>query len=75
MLIVSFSPNRIVDQFKMTPLMSSYILTFIISEYKGRQLTDGTFGVLAAPPMNHTLNYGFEYGLENLKALGDYLEC
>lgn len=55
--------------------MSSYILTFIISEYKGRQSTDGTFGVFASPPMNMTINYGFEFGQKNLKALGDYLEC
>ena len=59
----------------MTPLMSSYILTFVLSEYKGRQSPDATFGVFAAPPMNNTINYGFEFGLENLKALGDYLEC
>ncbi|CAO1393773.1 unnamed protein product [Diamesa tonsa] len=62
-----------VDTFKITPKMSTYLLAFIVSDYEGMESTDGKFGVFARPESKPHTEYALNFGIESLKALGDYL--
>lgn len=53
--------------------MSSYLLAFMVTNYKGRQTSDGKFGVFGPPSLYANTQYAFDYGQENLKNLGKYL--
>lgn len=61
------------DVFKTTPLISSYLLAFIVSNYTGSQNTDKTFGVFARPEAIETTKYALDFGQKMIKSFGEYL--
>lgn len=62
-----------VDTFKITPKMPTYLLAFIVSDYEGMESEDSQFGVYARPESKPHTKYALDFGIESLKALGDYL--
>ena len=62
-----------VDTFKITPKMPTYLLAFIVSDYEGMESPDGKFGVYARPESKPHTEYALNFGIASLKALGDYL--
>lgn len=52
--------------------MSTYLLAFIVSDFKGNQNTESNFGVYANPEFINQTNYGLEIGQKELKVLGEY---
>lgn len=62
-----------VDTFKITPKMPAYLLAFIVSDYDGMENSNKSFGVYARPDSNPHTKYALDFGIDSLKALGDYL--
>lgn len=60
--------------FKETPKMSTYLLAFIVSKYKGLQNSDKTFGVFSRPEAVNQTELALEFGQEMLKKLGEYVK-
>lgn len=71
---ILFRPNRIQEKFKKTPVMSTYLLAFIVSGFKGNQNKDKTFGVYANPIFFNQTAYAMDIGQKELKTLGDYFD-
>ena len=53
--------------------MSSYLLAFMVTNYRGRQTSDEKFGVFGPPSLFANTEYAYTFGQANLKNLGDYL--
>lgn len=60
----------ITDVYATTPIMSTYILAFIVSEFNDR--SDGQFGVLARPEYYSQTEYSYDVGKRLLSALDTY---
>ncbi|XP_017103497.2 membrane alanyl aminopeptidase-like [Drosophila bipectinata] len=59
------------DVFATTPIMSTYLVAFIISEFAAR--TDDKFRVLARPEYYAQTQYPYNVGIEILQKMGEYL--
>lgn len=55
-----------------TPVMSTYLLAFIVSKYNGNINADQTFGVYARPEAYNYTNLALTFGQEMLFTLGEY---
>lgn len=53
--------------------MSTYLVTFIISNYEGNLNSEQNFGVYANPKYLNDTDYALDFGQKTLKMLGDYL--
>ena len=53
--------------------MSSYLLAYMVTNYQGRQTSDGKFGVFGPPSLYANTEYAYNFGQTNLKNLGEYL--
>lgn len=53
--------------------MSTYLIAFVVSEFKGRENDDKSFGVFARPEMYDQTKFAFEIGMKILKRFGEYL--
>lgn len=63
------------DTFYDTPKMSTYLVAFIVSEFKCRENNDKTFQVCARPNAYNQTKYSFDVGqllLSQLEKLFDY---
>ncbi|CRK90924.1 CLUMA_CG004613, isoform A [Clunio marinus] len=61
------------DEFDWTPPMSTYLLAFIVSKYKAKQNSDGSFGVWARPEAEEQASLALEFGQNMLEIFGNYL--
>lgn len=52
--------------------MSTYLLAFIVSNYKGSLENTNTFGVYARPEAQAHTNYAVEFGINMLSNLSSY---
>ncbi|XP_017058608.1 membrane alanyl aminopeptidase [Drosophila ficusphila] len=59
------------DVYKTTPIMSTYLLAFIISEFVARR--DDSFGVYARPEYYAQTQYPYNVGVQILQEMGTYL--
>jgi aminopeptidase N len=53
--------------------MSSYLLAFIVSQYRGRFNNDKTFGVYTRPEAIEETALALDFGQKILKKLGEYV--
>ncbi|XP_032593612.2 membrane alanyl aminopeptidase-like [Drosophila grimshawi] len=61
--------NRFVDHFDVTPLMSTYLLAFMISDYKARgNLSD--FAVVSRPDYYNKTQFSYQVGQQVMSAFG-----
>lgn len=64
------------EVFHKTPKMSTYLLAFIVSEFKPAAKTEATeknqFGVYARPGANDQGQYAFTSGKALVKAMGEF---
>jgi aminopeptidase N len=66
----------VIEKYEDTPKMSSYIVAFVVSGFKGRVTEEGEvrkFGVYARPEMYDQTEYAFDVGRKLLDAFGNYL--
>ncbi len=65
-----------IERYEDTPKISSYLVAFVVSGFKGRLTAEGEarkFGVYARPEMYDQTEYAFDVGRKLLDALGNYL--
>lgn len=56
--------------FKKTPIISTYLVAFVVSDFTALQNNNGNFRVFAKPTVNESAKeFAFKYGLETLQAL------
>lgn len=67
--------GRVTDVFEPTPIMSTYLLAFIVSKYDSLNNTDAVnpFGVYARPEAKPYLNLSLEFGVDMLNEFKNYL--
>lgn len=69
--------DRVIDEFALTPSMSTYLLAFIVSKYNGTWDTgndvSSTFGIYVRPEAINVTSLSLEFGQSNLGILGTYL--
>ncbi|XP_024878007.1 aminopeptidase N-like [Temnothorax curvispinosus] len=59
--------------FNPTPIMSTYLVAFVVSDFKTKENKDKTFGVLAKPTVEDSAKeFAFDYGLQTLEELKSY---
>lgn len=60
--------------FHPTPVMSTYLVAFLVSEFVGVTAINGTreFGVYSRPDAINQTDYAFDFGQRVVNALGDY---
>ncbi|XP_015517533.2 aminopeptidase N [Neodiprion lecontei] len=58
--------------FETTPLISTYLVAFIASDFAGITTDDNTFGVWARSSAIATAQYAFDFGIESLESLENY---
>lgn len=58
------------DVYTVTPVMSTYLIAFIVSEYTAR--SNDVFGVWARPGMLAETQYAYDVGIKLLDYLNDY---
>lgn len=61
------------DTFEPTPPMSTYLLAFVVSEYRLRENNAGTFAVLARPLAYSQTDYIYNVGQQTLDAMSAWL--
>lgn len=68
-------PPKFVDDFDVTPPMSTYLVAFIVSKYEGTNNTDVTkpFGVYARKDAKAQTKLALEFGQGMLAKFGEYL--
>ncbi|KAH8302750.1 hypothetical protein KR044_010518, partial [Drosophila immigrans] len=65
--------DRFMDHFDVTPIMSTHLLAFVISEYQARgNLSD--FAVLSAPEYYNYTEFSYNVGKNTLMAYNDLFE-
>lgn len=62
------------DHFAITPVMSSYLIAFIVSMYQGVQTADKSYGVYARPEAGDQKLYAFEVGQQLLQKMGEWVD-
>lgn len=60
--------------FKPTPLMSPYLLAFVIHNFNEKQTPDKSYGVWARPEAESQLSYSFSVGEQLLKEMGTWMD-
>jgi aminopeptidase N len=72
---IKLSDNRTLDEFDITPPMSTYLVAFIVSNYDGISNNDTAkpFGVYARPHAKEQTKLALEFGQQMLAQLGVYL--
>ncbi|XP_030370006.1 aminopeptidase N [Scaptodrosophila lebanonensis] len=60
-----------VDHFDVTPVMSTYLVAFIISEYTSRKSSDGNFAVISRPEFFDKTKFSFSVGERTLQAYNE----
>lgn len=63
------------ETFEKTPIMSTYLVAFIVSEFKCRENNDRTFSVCSRPNAYAQTEYSFDVGqtlLKNFDKLFEY---
>ncbi|XP_071569030.1 aminopeptidase N-like [Temnothorax nylanderi] len=59
--------------FDRTPIMSTYLVAFVVSDFETLENKDKTFGILAKPTVeNSAKEFAFDYGLQTLEELKNY---
>jgi aminopeptidase N len=66
--------GRTVDVFKKTPIMSSYLIAFIVSEFRGRQDALQTNGLYARPQAYDQTEYSHTFLTEVLKSFDSFTD-
>lgn len=61
-----------VTTFETTPAMSTYLVAFMVSDYKNQSTNDGVFNVWTKPHALNSTNYGLEMGQLVMKELEDF---
>lgn len=61
------------DTFAKTPVMSTYLIAYIVSMYQSRKTTDGKYGVYARPEASEQMVYAFDVGQTLLAKMGDWV--
>lgn len=56
------SPNTIREVFEPTPIMSTYLVAFVVSEFKCRENKQKTFFVCSRPNAIEQTKYSFDMG-------------
>lgn len=56
------------DIFDQTPVMSTYLVAFLVSDFVGRYDEDGTFAVISRPEFYEKTEQSFEIGQNVLHA-------
>ncbi|KAL9898322.1 uncharacterized protein ACN427_006527 [Glossina fuscipes fuscipes] len=62
------------DEYETTPIMSTYLLAFIVSRFTERTDDNGSFGILARPDYYAQTEYSFVVGQEILEILDKYFD-
>ncbi len=68
------STQRTRDTFAQTPIMSTYLVAFIVSEFKMRSNANDTFRVIARPDAYDQTEYAHEMGPQLLAVMETYLD-
>lgn len=63
---------KVVTKFETTPVMSTYLVAFIVSDFKSLTSEDGKFRVWSKSGVIHTGKFAHEIGQRELKELEDY---
>lgn len=66
--------SKIREEFKPTPLMSTYLMAFVVQMFKGKKTKDSTYGVWARPEAENQLNYSLSVGEKLLKEMGTWVD-
>lgn len=66
--------SKVKETFKTTPLMSSYLMAFVVQMFKGKQTQDKHYGVWARPEAENQLNYSLTVGEKLLKEMGTWVD-
>lgn len=69
---VTGNPGLVREVFDTTPPMSTYLIAFIVSEFRVRETADGSFGVIARPDAYAQTEYAFTVGQKLLAALDQW---
>lgn len=64
--------NRVWTYFETTPLMSTYLLAFVVSDFEYRSNADQSFRVWARPNAVDTTDYAVSVGEEILNNLNNF---
>ncbi|XP_025832083.1 membrane alanyl aminopeptidase-like [Agrilus planipennis] len=59
--------------FQQTPIMSTYLVAFVVSDFTGLTNTSVNYGVYAAPHLSNTLQYAFDVGPRLLTEMGNFI--
>lgn len=65
--------TRTREIFRRTPRMSTYLVAFMVSEFRIRESNNRSFGVLARPDAYAQTQYAFRIGQEMLAKLDDWM--
>ncbi|XP_063707019.1 membrane alanyl aminopeptidase-like [Culicoides brevitarsis] len=66
--------SKVKEIFKTTPVMSTYLMAFIVQMFNGKQTTDKSYGVWARPEAESQLAYSFSVGEKLLKEMGTWID-
>lgn len=66
--------SKIREVFKTTPVMSTYLMAYVVQKFKGQQTKDKTYGVWARPEAQNQLNYSLAVGEKLLKEMGTWVD-
>lgn len=63
----------ITETFQRTPVMSSYLMAFVVQKFKAMKTEDKHFGVFARPEALSQTAYALEVGQSILKTMGEWI--
>lgn len=66
--------NRVRETFKETPIMSTYLLAYLISEFDHREDEYGKFQIYALPERINETYYGLEVAQKGLKIMNEIFD-
>ncbi|XP_015604740.1 aminopeptidase N [Cephus cinctus] len=66
------SDNKTWSIFETTPLISTYLIAFIASDFGSIRNADNTFGVWARSDVISTAQYSFDFGIKSLERLENH---
>ncbi|XP_013184610.2 membrane alanyl aminopeptidase [Amyelois transitella] len=70
--IVSNSVPMVRETFYTTPIMPTYLVAFVISEFDVRSTNDSNFGIYSRPEALNQTVFAFEFGERVVRELGNY---
>lgn len=71
---VEIGSNLFEDTFATTPVMSSYLVAFVVSDFQGIQTADRHYGVYGRPDANGQFRYAFDVGQNLLDEMGSWID-